>query len=315
MRHEVQAAGHGRLGEAAHRARGLSLGVERHERLARLAVLDELEAPEEAEAAHLADAGVLRGEARQLGRQHLAHRGRVLDDLLLAHRLDRRDSGGAGDRVAGRGEATGELVVLEPVGELLRDDHRAQRYGAGRDALGHGHDVGDDVPVLAGEPAACAPEADHDLVEDQQDAVAVADLADRPQVAVGRHEDAVRPRHRLHEDGGDGVRPLVLQDLLEVRAAGTDRTGARVRVRNGQALASRMRVSRRAAVWVRIEHPHDAGEAGLGGPAPRVTGRRHSARRRAVVGAVAGDDLVAPGVPARELDGVLDRLGAAVREQ
>ena len=94
---------------------------------------------------------------------------------------------------------------------------------------------------------------------------------------------------------------LVLEDLLEVRRAGAH--GARVGVAG------------RAAVRVRVEHAHDAGDAGLGGPAARVAGERDRAGRRAVVAAVARDDLVAARVPARELDRVLVRLGAAVREE
>ena len=129
----------------------------------------------------------------------------------------------------------------------------------------------------------------------------VADLADRLQVAVGRDDDPVRADDRLEDHGGDGVRALVLEDLLEVRPAGADR--ARVGMAGG------------AAVGVRVEHAHDAGDAGLGGPAPRVAGQRDRAAGRAVVGAVARDDLVPARVPAGELDRVLVRLGAAVREE
>ncbi len=71
----------------------------------------------------------------------------------------------------------------------------------------------------------------------------------------------------------------------------------------------------RAAVGVRVEHPHDAGQSRLGGPAARVAGERDSAGGRTVVAAVARDDLVAARVPAGELDRVLVRLGAAVREE
>ena len=129
----------------------------------------------------------------------------------------------------------------------------------------------------------------------------VAHLADRPEVAVGRDDDPVRPRHRLEDHRGDGVRAFVLQDLLEVRRAGAH--GARIGMTGG------------AAVRVRVEHAHDAGDARLGGPAARVAGERDRAGRRAVVAAIARDDLVAAGVPACELDRVLVRLGAAVREE
>jgi hypothetical protein len=73
--------------------------------------------------------------------------------------------------------------------------------------------------VLAREPAARAAEAGHDLVADEEDPVTVAHLADRLQVAVGRHDDPVRPDDRLEDHGGDVMRALVLEDLLEVRPA------------------------------------------------------------------------------------------------
>ncbi len=129
----------------------------------------------------------------------------------------------------------------------------------------------------------------------------VADLADRLQIAVGRDDHPVRAGDRLEDHGSDGVRALVLEDLLEVRAAGADR--------------ARIGMAGRAAIGVRVEHPHDAGQARLRRPAARIAGQRDRAARRAVVAAIARDDLVAAGVPAGELDRVLVRLGAAVREE
>ena len=59
----------------------------------------------------------------------------------------------------------------------------------------------------------------------------------------------------------------------------------------------------------------DAGDGWFGRPAPRGAGERRSPRRRAVIAAVAGHDLLAPGDPARQLHGVLVGVGAAGREQ
>ena len=80
-----------------------------------------------------------------------------------------------------------------------------------------------------------------------------------------------------------------------------------------QALRHRTRLLLAPAVRVRVAD--DADEAGLVRPAARVAGQRHRPHRRAVVRAVAGEDLVAAGVVAGELDRVLDRLGAAEREE
>ena len=138
-------------------------------------------------------------------------RGGVLDHALLPERLDRRDARGAGERVARVGEPTGEEAVLDRLVDVVAHGHRAERDVAGVDPLRGRDDVRDDVPVVAGEPAARAAPARHHLVEDQQDPVAVADLADRLQVAVRRDDDPVRPGDRLEDDRGDRVRPLVLR--------------------------------------------------------------------------------------------------------
>ena len=227
--------------------------------------------------------------------------GRVLDDSLLLERLDRGDGRGTGERVAGVGEPAGEEPAAHLLPDRLRDDHRAERHVAGVDPLRDGEDVRHDVPVLAREPLAGAAEAGHHLVADEQDPVPVARLADRLQVPVGRDDDPVRAHDRLEDDRGDGVRALVLEDLLQVRRAGADR--ARIGMAGG------------AAVGVRVEHAHDPGDPRFRVPAPRVARERDRPCRRAVVAAVARDDLVPARHPARELDRVLVRLGAAVREE
>ena len=104
------------------------------------------------------------------------------------------------------------------------------------------------------------PKPGHDLVEDQQDPVPVADLADRLQVAGRRRDDPVRPGHGLEDHGGDGVRALVLEDLLEVRRSRADR--------------ARIGMARRAAIRVRVEHPHDAAHPRLVRPATRIAGEQ-----------------------------------------
>ena len=91
-------------------------------------------------------------------------------------------------------EAAREEPVAHLVDDLAARDHRAERDVARVDPLRDGDDVRDDVPVLAREPPPGAAEAGHHLVEDQQDPVAVADLADRLEVAVGRRDDPVRAR-------------------------------------------------------------------------------------------------------------------------
>ena len=173
----------------------------------------------------------------------------------------------------------GKKLVAHLVDDLAARDHRAERHVARVDPLRDAEDVGHDVPVLAREPLAGAAEAGHHLVEDQQDAVAVADLAHALEVAVGRHDD-----------------PFVPVTVSRMIAATVWAPSySRISSRCGAPRADRARVGvpGRAAVGVRVEGAHDAGHAGLDGPAARVAGQRDGAVGGAVVGAVARDDLVA----------------------
>ena len=77
--------------------------------------------------------------------------------------------------------------------DRLGGERRRERQVAAGDALGHAHEVGRDVLLLAGEHRAGAAEADRDLVADQQHAELVAQLAHRAQVAR-RGARASRPR-------------------------------------------------------------------------------------------------------------------------
>ncbi len=151
--------------------------------------------------------------------------------------------------------------------------------------------------MVDGKPATRPPEACHDLIADHQDVVAGADLAHALDVAVRRDEDPVGAHDRLEEDRRDRVRALVADDVLEAL----------------EALGHRPRLLLAPAVGVRVAD--DADEAGLVRPAAGVPGQGHRPERRAVVGAVAGEHLVAAGVVPGKLDRVLDRLGAAEREE
>ena len=73
--------------------------------------------------------------------------------------VDRGDGGGAGQRVPGVGEAAGVGARGEGLGDRGGDGDAAERHVAGVDALGEGHQVGDDVEVVGGEPLAGAAEA------------------------------------------------------------------------------------------------------------------------------------------------------------
>ena len=109
--------------------------------------------------------------------------------------------------------------------DLARDDGRPERGVAARDALRDGQDVGRDAPVVEPEHAARAAEPGDHLVDDQQRAVARADVAQRREVAVMRHLDRLPERDRLGDHGGDGVGPLAQDRPLDVAGA-LERTAA-----------------------------------------------------------------------------------------
>ena len=86
------------------------------------------------------------------------------------------------------------------------EDDRRQRRVAAAEALAQAHDVRPRVEELRGEHGAEPPERRDDLVEDQQDPVAVAQLAQARQVARRRDHDPGRHQDRLGDQGRDGPR-------------------------------------------------------------------------------------------------------------
>ena len=90
---------------------------------------------------------------------------------------------------------------LEHLGDLGLGDHHARRDAAG-EGLGAGQDVGLDAVVLVGEPLAGAAHAGLDLVEDQQHAALVAQLAQPGEVIRRRDVDAALALDRLDQDRG-----------------------------------------------------------------------------------------------------------------
>ena len=73
--------------------------------------------------------------------------------------------------------------------------------------------------LVAEEPAR-PPDTGDNLVEDEQHAVLVADLAHARQVFVGRDQHAAAGDDRLHQQCGDRLRPLVDDRLLDRLGAG-----------------------------------------------------------------------------------------------
>ena len=121
--------------------------------------------------ADVADPVVLGGDRAEPGHQLRAADRGVLDESLVADRLEHREPGRAGDRIAAVGRPVGAAspALLEVA---ARDDGR-QRQAVG-DRLGDAHDVGHDPGVLERPHPPGPAVARLDLVGDEQDAVLVA---------------------------------------------------------------------------------------------------------------------------------------------
>src|SRR5580704_5802676 len=98
---------------------------------------------------------------------------------------------------------------------LARDD-AAHGYRAGRDALGKRDHVGRHAVTLGGECMAEPTKAGDHFVEDQQNAVAVADRAQPFEITFGRWQHAGRAGHRLDDDGGNGGSIMQRDEAFEI---------------------------------------------------------------------------------------------------
>src|SRR6266540_3320644 len=148
-----------------------------------------------------------------------------------------------------------------------------------------------------------------DLVEDEQDAVLVADGAQPRQIALGRGQHAGRSRHRLDDHGGDGRGVVQRDDALEL--VGQMPAPVRLTLAEGLMLAAvgrRQMVDageQRAEQFAVVDHAAD----------------RNAAEADAVVAALTPDQAGARAFAAhvvigeRDLERGVDRLRAGIAEE
>lgn len=122
----------------------------------------------------------------------------------------------------------GAAVVHEGLVDVALDDHGTHRHRTIGDLLGDVEDVRRDPEFLGAAHGAHASEAGDDLIEDQQDVVLVAYLAQALEIAHWRRQHAGRACHRLDDDGGDvgGIMQRdQLQQLIGALGAGPGHAG------------------------------------------------------------------------------------------
>lgn len=173
-----------------------------------LLIRHKLDAPEQATAADIADVGV-RGESlTQQPPKEGSHLARVVDEPLVtddALYLEGRHhvEWMALVRLA---VLKGRLAMFEPVDDALVDQDGRDGAVAGGQAFADTADVRHDsfslVVLLPGVHRARTAEPAHDLIENQQGAVSMADVLNRLQVA-GKRCDAAQSRahHGLGHEG------------------------------------------------------------------------------------------------------------------
>ena len=282
-----------------------------HGRLRRL-VLHQFHAGEQAPAADVADVVVVE-QLPQAVLQVGPHRAAVLDQVLVLDDAQVLERGREPDGAAAVGADVPEVVepvariAQEPVEHLAAHRRRGDRGVGTRHALGHRHDVRDEVVVLEPEHRPRAPEPAHDLVDDQYDVIVVADLADNGIIFLDRRNDPPARGDRLEDHGPHRVRPLLLDRVAE---------GARA-----LDVAVRIRLPEGTAVAHRVRNPRESVREGpVGLLALLLSAGGEAGDGRAVVVAVPVQDLrlaapVQVGDLAHHLDRLLVGLGAAVGEE
>ncbi len=265
------------------------------------AVLDELHADHQADAAHVTDGGMARHDLVQ-GVEGVLPDGGGIFQVLIFDQVDGGKGSRAGHGVAAKGVA---VRTARPGHDGITGD--ADTHGhAGGDALGNGDDIRFDVKMLDRPPLAGASHAALDFVGDEQDVVLVAQFAQGGEEPGGRNDVAALALDGLDQDAGNLIgREDVTEDLvfniandrLAVVLTGQPVQDGTVGIREGGV---------DHAVHERIKAAVVSGLAGGEGD------RAHGA---SVESAGKADEIGAPAVVTGKLDGGLDRLGTRVSHE
>ncbi len=239
-------------------------------------------------------------------RLHLVEQVVVADDPLHLER------GGAGERMREIG-----VPVLERSGagadgldDLAAREHGADRLVAAAESLGDRLDIGCDALLLPRMQRAGAAHAAHDLVQDQERAVTIADFAHRSEIALGRrHAAGSGADHRFGDEGRNRVGTKPQEFGFEFVGKARDELGIALVV----------------ALFVIGKGRRHVGEGrrqqcGIGLAPPGVSAGRERAQGVAVVALPARDEVAALVLAAlheilpRQFDARLDRFRSATDE-
>ena len=149
----------------------------------------------------------------------LLHGGGMCQDLLVCEHVQRRQRSSACERVARIGIAVKQLDAGRRLHESVVNkgfrEHGAHRHHAVGEALGGRHQVRFDIEIVGREWRRQAAEAGDDFIENQQDAVLGAQLAQALQIAFRGNQHAGGTGHRFDDDGRDGRCIVQRDDALQ----------------------------------------------------------------------------------------------------
>ena len=261
------------------------------------AVAHQLDAEQQADAAHFADQRMARLDLVHPRRSPVSPSAtRLGEQLFLFDHLERGERGGAADRALFV-RVVAERAIAGDV-EVAPGDQRGHRKDRAAQALAEDDHVGNDAVVLEREHRAGAAEADRNLVEDQQRAVAVAGVADDP-VIVGRRDLDVGAADRLDDHRADIL--FLAEHVIEI-------LGAAQVARSRAPEAAAAGIARRHVLGAGHQRPHVLAEH-------RFAADRDRVERRAVERVPHRQRLVPARGEPRELQRHPDRQRAAGREQ
>src|SRR5216684_132526 len=198
-------------GEAAFERGGLDPLVELEagiERLAAGAIGDQLDGLQQAAPADIADVPVITEALGQPSLEVTAEIPDPFEQFLFANNplhLKRRCTGERVREIC-MSVLESSRALPDRIDDVSACEHRADRLVAAAESLGDGLDIRGNTLLFPRVKRARAAHAAHHLVEDQQSAVPVADIADGPEVTLRRrHASGGRTDDGLGDERGHRV--------------------------------------------------------------------------------------------------------------
>ena len=275
------------------------------------AIGDELEADEKSPAANVANVRMLAESVRETPVQARTLSLHCVEQPVARDHLVHGERGGARHRVSDVRMSVLEEAAArgERIANRVGDEHGTDRLVAAAEAFRDRHQVGGDALLVDRVQRAGTAHPAHDLVEDQQDSVTIAEVANPSEVAGHR-------RHRAERRAGDGFG----DERDDVVSAETRDLAVELVSKPHAVLLGRLAVAH-AAIRVAGRNVRDVDQQRREWRAPpRISADGERAERIAVVALPPRDEMPPlrlsdlDEVLPRELQRGLDRLGTAGNE-